>query len=233
MTTATATPRRRRASKEERLATLAATANEEHALATGAMKTSREHAIKAGKALLAAKKRVKGDKGKWEPWVDENCSFSPRTARVYMQLAENRQSSADSEESIAGALRSLSAAKPNRPGAAFHRPKATLHPEEFAMKLEGALSAMLLNDPTSVGLNRVIADRDQFNPVTLERMAGILDELAKRAHEYARDLREERQRLDAADDLQGDRPAPDANLGADLKAVVVEGQARRKVEAKS
>jgi hypothetical protein len=61
-------------------------------------------ALIAGQALLEAKAIV--GHGGWAKWVDRNCVFSERTARVYMQVARNPKS-ADSADSLVEALETL------------------------------------------------------------------------------------------------------------------------------
>ena len=71
------------------LDTLIANARKYHRSAKRAI----DFAVKAGKALLDAKEIV--GHGSWERWLEgnrEKLGFSPRTARLYMQLTELPQS---------------------------------------------------------------------------------------------------------------------------------------------
>jgi hypothetical protein len=70
---------------EPALATLVAEIEAEHAATQLAAQSALEHAIRCGELLLEAK--VKVGHGDWLPWLKANCSFRPRTARAYMQLA--------------------------------------------------------------------------------------------------------------------------------------------------
>ena len=71
-----------------RLPILAAEIMNAHAEARRAAQMTIEHAIMAGNALLEAKALVKH--GEWLPWLRDNCEMSERSARVYMQLARNK-----------------------------------------------------------------------------------------------------------------------------------------------
>jgi Protein of unknown function (DUF3102)/DNA methylase len=84
---------------------LAMIANEEHALAQQAFASTLEHAWRAGDALIEAKRQQRH--GEWLPWLAANFDGSDRTARVYMQIAANWQTSADLDES--SILRALKA----------------------------------------------------------------------------------------------------------------------------
>ena len=83
--------------EERRLEVLARTANEAH-------RTTIRNALVAGQALLEAKEIV--GHGGWRKWVADNCCFSYRTARVYMQLARNPKS-AGSADSLMAALEAV------------------------------------------------------------------------------------------------------------------------------
>ena len=60
--------------------------NEHHAKFEASVRTSLEHARDTGEALLDAKKAV--GHGNFIGWVEENCSFSMRTAQKYMRIAQ-------------------------------------------------------------------------------------------------------------------------------------------------
>src|SRR5271169_5322727 len=49
--------------------------------------SSIEHAVEAGKLLLEAKAQV--PHGEWMKWLKANCKVSGRTARLYMQIAND------------------------------------------------------------------------------------------------------------------------------------------------
>jgi Protein of unknown function (DUF3102) len=66
-------------------ATLADKANACHLAACRAANDSVRFATEAGKALLEAKQIV--GHGRWLQWVKKNLTFTDRTARYYMQLA--------------------------------------------------------------------------------------------------------------------------------------------------
>ncbi|WP_181184453.1 DUF3102 domain-containing protein [Cupriavidus pinatubonensis] len=70
------------------LATLPALASQiatEHAAAQSAYRQAVAHAIAVGRLLATAKAEC--GHGHFENWVRDNCPFSPRTARAYMQAA--------------------------------------------------------------------------------------------------------------------------------------------------
>ena len=67
-----------------RLPVLAHELEAEHQAAREAARSSMQHALRCGELLKEAKRLV--GHGAWEAWVRANCSFSPRTARVYMGL---------------------------------------------------------------------------------------------------------------------------------------------------
>jgi ParB-like chromosome segregation protein Spo0J len=83
------------------LVDLAARINEEHQLAETAFREGLTHAKAAGELLLQAK--AKCQHGEWLPWLKANVSFSERTARNYIRVADrwgelvalNRQRVAD------------------------------------------------------------------------------------------------------------------------------------------
>ncbi len=72
---------------------IAALINIEHRAVEASFKDAMVHAIAAGELLVRAKALVKH--GDWLPWVGKYCDCSERTARVYMQMAGNRQRAAD------------------------------------------------------------------------------------------------------------------------------------------
>jgi hypothetical protein len=59
--------------------------NEAHRLARSSAETAIQHAIRCGKMLATKKVSVKH--GEFERWVVQNCEFSDRQARRYMQAA--------------------------------------------------------------------------------------------------------------------------------------------------
>lgn len=73
--------------------------NAEHQACEQAARSALEHARTAGGLLQEAKEML--PHGQWEPWIEESCVFSARTARMYMQVArhwpelEERQRVAD------------------------------------------------------------------------------------------------------------------------------------------
>ena len=71
-----------------RLSALAKSINAEHKAAYAAFKQGFEHALRAGELLLEAKTVL--PHGQWLPWLNENCTFSERTAQLYMRIARER-----------------------------------------------------------------------------------------------------------------------------------------------
>ena len=72
------------------LGDLAARIAVEHAAAAASLQAAVAHAIACGELLIKAKAQLAH--GEWLPWLASNCHLSPRTARLYMQLAHNRKS---------------------------------------------------------------------------------------------------------------------------------------------
>jgi hypothetical protein len=70
------------------LVSLAEQINTEHGLFVEAARKSLEHALNCGVLLLQAKKSLKH--GEYTAWIQDNCNFSERTARLYTYLATNR-----------------------------------------------------------------------------------------------------------------------------------------------
>ena len=101
---------------EKRLAKLAVEISREHQALRRAFKATFRSALRAGDLLNEAK--AQAGHGNYTAWVEENCEFSDRTARVYTRLANNRDKveemlkTADSADlSISEVLRELSAPK--------------------------------------------------------------------------------------------------------------------------
>lgn len=61
--------------------------NAEHQACEQAARSALEHARAAGGLLQEAKEML--PHGRWEPWIEESCAFSARTARMYMQVARH------------------------------------------------------------------------------------------------------------------------------------------------
>ena len=59
--------------------------NEAHRLARDSAETSVQYAIRCGELLTAKKATLRH--GEWKAWVEANCEFSYRSARVYMSAA--------------------------------------------------------------------------------------------------------------------------------------------------
>ena len=59
--------------------------NKEHRLAKQSAETAVEHAINCGELLASKKKDL--EHGEFSTWVENNCEFSYRSARLYMQAA--------------------------------------------------------------------------------------------------------------------------------------------------
>ena len=71
------------------LADLADRIRAEHEATSLSLKRGVEHSMAAGELLIEAKALVKH--GQWLPWLRDHCQISDRTARLYMQLARNRE----------------------------------------------------------------------------------------------------------------------------------------------
>jgi hypothetical protein len=71
------------------LTELAARIRAEHEATLAAMNVALKHAMSAGDLLIEAKAQL--NHGEWQPWIREHCGISDRTARLYMQLARNRE----------------------------------------------------------------------------------------------------------------------------------------------
>ncbi len=70
------------------LATTAESINAKHAELMGLGKTMMEKMIDLGRELSAIKEKL--PHGEWQPWVEQNLKFSPRTARRYLDAYEHR-----------------------------------------------------------------------------------------------------------------------------------------------
>lgn len=68
------------------LPNLARLINVAHERSEKAIATGLQHAVEAGRLLTEAKAKLAH--GQWLPWIDENCSFSPRTAQRYIKMFE-------------------------------------------------------------------------------------------------------------------------------------------------
>lgn len=71
---------------ETTLPALAANINQEYAAVIETANMAVDHARRCGELLRQAKAQLQH--GEWSAWVQENCSFSDRTARAYMRLAD-------------------------------------------------------------------------------------------------------------------------------------------------
>jgi hypothetical protein len=68
---------------------LAAAINADHRQVREALGHALKSAMNAGDKLRMAKSQL--PHGEWMPWLEANCDVSGRTARLYMQLAEERE----------------------------------------------------------------------------------------------------------------------------------------------
>jgi hypothetical protein len=68
------------------LAGLAARIRREHEATAAALRKGAQHALAAGKVLIEAKAQIKH--GGWTKWLADECGLKPRTASLYMWLAE-------------------------------------------------------------------------------------------------------------------------------------------------
>jgi hypothetical protein len=73
----------------EELAGLPGEINAKHKEYTDGIRTNLHHAREAGDLLKEAKRLCKVLGISWKEWVTANCDFSPRSAQVYMRIAEN------------------------------------------------------------------------------------------------------------------------------------------------
>jgi hypothetical protein len=67
------------------LADLAERINGEHAAAVASFRTVIDHAIACGRLLIEAKDKV--EHGAWIPWLEANCTVTPRLCQYYMRIA--------------------------------------------------------------------------------------------------------------------------------------------------
>ncbi|GJD51764.1 hypothetical protein OPKNFCMD_4522 [Methylobacterium crusticola] len=72
---------------------IATSINEAHAKVQAAARAAVEHATECGRLLNQAKETVLH--GKWDEWVREHCTFSARSAQLYMRLARYLEDDAD------------------------------------------------------------------------------------------------------------------------------------------
>ena len=68
---------------------LARRINAEHEATRASIQKGLEHALNAGELLEEAKAII--PHGHWLPWLKDNCSFSERTAQLYMKVARERE----------------------------------------------------------------------------------------------------------------------------------------------
>jgi len=74
--------------------------NEAHRLAKASAETAVEHAIRCGQLLIERKSQI--PHGDWQTWVAENCEFSERQSRRYVQAAKRTPASdLSSDEKLA------------------------------------------------------------------------------------------------------------------------------------
>lgn len=78
---------------------LASEINAEHQACMQAAGMAIEHAMRCGDLLSEAKSKCQH--GEWQEWLAQNFDASPRTARAYMRLAENRQMIESKRQSVA------------------------------------------------------------------------------------------------------------------------------------
>jgi hypothetical protein len=71
--------------KLAKLENLATEINAAHALVEGYIRAATPHAVRAGELLEKAKASI--PHGEWGAWLAKNCTFSGRTAQIYMRLA--------------------------------------------------------------------------------------------------------------------------------------------------
>jgi hypothetical protein len=85
------------------LADLASRIKAEHEAIGAAFKGALGHAFIAGALLKEAKAKL--DHGKWLPWLEKHCpDIAPRTAQLYMKLAEGRAVIEANAQSVAHLL---------------------------------------------------------------------------------------------------------------------------------
>lgn len=104
----------------------------------------------AGDLLLKAKQQV-GHHGQWTEWIKRSCKISDRTARLYMQLAQNREAIAKRQRvadlTLREAVKAIAAPKAN---GASPLPKAAHPVNGFEPKKRSTrhdLMAVWLNTP--------------------------------------------------------------------------------------
>jgi len=139
------------------LVAIAADVNAAHHACLESAETTLALARRCGALLLEAKQTV--GHGAWGTWLAEHFDASPRTARVYMQIAK-RQTSAIS---IAGAL------------------------EEGAAEAEIARVTSLLEQARDCGA-RALEEFDRTPPSSIEecqRVGAIAGECERLAHRFA------------------------------------------------
>src|SRR5216683_3280988 len=68
------------------LSDLASRINAEHDGATSSFNAGIEHALACGRLLIEAKGKI--PHGAWLPWLEANCTVTPRMSQNYMRLAK-------------------------------------------------------------------------------------------------------------------------------------------------
>lgn len=82
-----------------RSSNIAPAINAEHEKATAAQRAAVTHAIECGRLLNEAKATV--PHGKWEAWMQDNCTFAPRTAQLYMRAFKHLSTDPEKAQRVA------------------------------------------------------------------------------------------------------------------------------------
>ncbi|MER8745838.1 DUF3102 domain-containing protein [Mesorhizobium sp. M1004] len=103
---------------------IAVAINAAHASVEQAKREGVRHVIECGRLLQQAK--TTQPHGQWDAWVSDNCSFSMRTAQLYMKVAKHVGDDPAKAQRVADLnLRVLARLKPSeRPARTYGAPSA-------------------------------------------------------------------------------------------------------------
>lgn len=109
--------------------------NKKHWSIVGKQNSAKIEAASLGEDLIAKKKELKH--GEFKPWIEENCEFSYRTARVYVQVAKAKMAARCQFDACSSINEVLELGKKPK-----DKPKVKLEPTEDDLKTMGRLQTL-------------------------------------------------------------------------------------------